>query len=120
VRSQGVPTYRLPDIAYHENKLRRGFELIVDVLGADHKDEFPDVKMGVEALGYNADGIHLLMNQFVSVKGQRMSTRAGRFTTLDELMDEVGADVVRFFMLQRDSSSHLEFDLDLALEQFGV
>ncbi|HUN22429.1 MAG TPA: arginine--tRNA ligase [Anaerolineales bacterium] len=117
VRSQGVPTYRLPDIAYHENKLRRGFELIVDVLGADHKDEFPDVKMGVEALGYNADGIHLLMNQFVSVKGQRMSTRAGRFTTLDELMDEVGADVVRFFMLQRDSSSHLEFDLDLALEQ---
>jgi arginyl-tRNA synthetase len=117
VRSNGEPTYRLPDIAYHLNKLHRGFDLIVDVLGADHKDEFPDVVRGVQALGYAGDNIHLLMNQFVSVKGEKMSTRAGRFTTLDELIAEVGADVVRYFLLYRDAKSHLEFDLELAKQQ---
>lgn len=117
VKSTGEPTYRLPDIAYHCNKLARGFDLIVDVLGADHKDAFPDVMRGLQALGHTASNIRLLMNQFVTVKGERMSTRAGRFTTLDALMDEVGADVVRFFLLMRSAESHLEFDLDLALEQ---
>ena len=117
VRSNGEPTYRLPDIAYHRNKLERGFELIIDVLGADHKDAFPDVVRGVDALGYDPSGIKLLMNQFVTVKGERMSTRAGRFTLLDELIDEVGADAVRFFMLMRAAETHLEFDLDLAREQ---
>lgn len=117
VRSNGVPTYRLPDIAYHVNKLDRGFDLAIDVLGADHKDAFPDVVNGVRSLGYNADGIRLVMNQFVTFRGERMSTRAGNFVTLDELVDEVGADVVRFFMLMRAAESHLEFDLDLALEQ---
>jgi arginyl-tRNA synthetase len=117
VKSTGEPTYRLPDIAYHKNKLDRGFKLIIDVLGADHKDAFPDVVRGVQALGYDASGIKLLMNQFVTMKGERMSTRAGRFTTLDDLVDEVSADVVRFFMLMRAADTHLEFDLDLALEQ---
>jgi arginyl-tRNA synthetase len=117
VKSTGEPTYRLPDITYHVNKLERGFDLIVDVLGADHKDAFPDVLRGVQALGYDPSGIKLLMNQFVTVKGERMSTRAGRFTTLDELIEEVGADVVRFFMLMRAAESHLEFDLELAKEQ---
>jgi arginyl-tRNA synthetase len=117
VKSTGEPTYRLPDIAYHVNKLQRGFDLIVDVLGADHKDAFPDVQRGVQALGYDPSGIKLLMNQFVTVKGEKMSTRAGRFTTLDELIEEVGADVVRFFMLMRSAESHLEFDLELAREQ---
>jgi arginyl-tRNA synthetase len=117
VKSTGEPTYRLPDIAYHVNKVKRGFDLIIDVLGADHKDSFPDVVRGIEALGYDGSGIRLLMNQFVTIKGERMSTRAGRFTTLDELIDEVGADVVRFFMLMRSAESHLEFDLELAKEQ---
>jgi arginyl-tRNA synthetase len=117
VKSTGEPTYRLPDIAYHVNKLERGFDLVVDVLGADHKDAFPDVLRGVQALGYDSSGIKLLMNQFVTVKGERMSTRAGRFTTLDELVEEVGADVVRFFMLMRAAESHLDFDLELAKEQ---
>jgi arginyl-tRNA synthetase len=117
VKSTGEPTYRLPDIAYHVNKLQRGFDLVVDVLGADHKDAFPDVLRGVQALGYDPSGIKMLMNQFVTVKGERMSTRAGRFTTLDELIEEVGADVVRFFMLMRSAESHLEFDLELAKEQ---
>jgi arginyl-tRNA synthetase len=117
VKSGGEATYRLPDIAYHANKIERGFALIVDVLGADHKDEFPDVVRGVQALGYDASGIRLLMNQFVTVKGGRMSTRAGKFIELDELVDEVGADVVRFFLLMRAAESHLEFDLELAKEQ---
>jgi arginyl-tRNA synthetase len=117
VRSNGEPTYRLPDIAYHANKLERGFKLVIDVLGADHKDEFPDVVRGVQALGYDASGIRLLMNQFVTIKGGRMSTRAGQFIELDELIDEVGADVVRFFLLMRAAESHLEFDLELAREQ---
>ncbi len=117
VRSNGVPTYRLPDIAYHANKLNRGFDLVVNALGADHKDEFPDVKLGVRALGMDDGKLDVLFNQFVTVKGEKMSTRRGRFTTLDELMDEVGADVVRYFMLMRDANSHLDFDLDLALEQ---
>ncbi|MEJ2707731.1 MAG: arginine--tRNA ligase [Anaerolineales bacterium] len=117
VRSNGEPTYRLPDIAYHRNKLERGFSLVLDVLGADHKDAFPDVVRGVSVLGYEASKIDVLFNQFVTVRGERMSTRAGHFTLLDELIDEVGADVVRFFMLMRSADSHLEFDLDLALEQ---
>ncbi|MBI3360776.1 MAG: arginine--tRNA ligase [Chloroflexi bacterium] len=117
VKSTGEPTYRLPDIAYHRNKLGRGFALVVDVLGADHKDAFPDVLRGVQALGLDPSGIQMLMNQFVTLKGEKMSTRAGRFTLLDELVDEVGADVVRFFMLMRSAESHLEFDLDLAKEQ---
>ncbi|MDP6792754.1 MAG: arginine--tRNA ligase, partial [Anaerolineales bacterium] len=117
VKSGGEPTYRLPDIAYHCNKLERGFDLVVDVLGADHKDSFPDVLRGVQALGYDGSGIKILMHQFVTVKGQRMSKRSGRFTTLDELIDEVGADVVRFFMLMRAAESHLDFNLDLAREQ---
>jgi arginyl-tRNA synthetase len=117
VKSTGEPTYRLPDIAYHRNKLQRGFALVVDVLGADHKDSFPDVLRGLQALGFDPAGIKMLMNQFVTVKGEKMSTRAGRFTLLDELIDEVGADVVRYFMLARSADSHLEFDLDLAREQ---
>lgn len=117
VKSSGEPTYLLPDIAYHQNKLDRGFALVIDVLGADHKDQFPDVQRGVQALGYDPRGLHILMNQFVTIKGERMSKREGRFTTLDDLIAEVGADVVRFFMLMRAAESHLEFDLDLAREQ---
>jgi arginyl-tRNA synthetase len=117
VKSTGEPTYRLPDIAYHCNKMERKFDLVVDVLGADHKDSFPDVLLGVKAMGYDADKIKLLMHQFVNIKGERMSKRSGNFIGLDELVDEVGADVVRFFMLMRASESHLEFDMDLAREQ---
>lgn len=117
VKSSGEPTYRLPDIAYHCNKLNRGFKLIVNVLGADHKEEFPDVLRGLQALGYDSSGVKLLMNQFVTVKGERMSTRAGNFILLDELIAEVSADVVRYFLLMRSANSQLEFDLDLAKEQ---
>tara|TARA_B100001123_G_scaffold450633_1_gene622599 strand:- start:6663 stop:8306 length:1644 start_codon:yes stop_codon:yes gene_type:complete len=117
VKSTGEPTYRLPDIAYHCNKMERKFDLVIDVLGADHKDSFPDVILGVKAMGYEADRIKMLMHQFVNIKGQRMSKRSGKFISLDDLIDEVGADVVRFFMLMRASESHLEFDIDLARDQ---
>jgi arginyl-tRNA synthetase len=121
VRSDGEPTYRMPDIAYHVDKLQRGFEFIVDLLGADHIAEFPDVMAGLQALGYPTDGIQLVLNQFVTVMrdGQvvRMSTRRANFITLDELIDEAGADAVRYFMLARSAESHMEFDLSLAVEQ---
>jgi arginyl-tRNA synthetase len=121
VRSSGEPTYRLPDIAYHADKLERGFDLIVTVLGVDHIAEVPDIANALRALGYDADRLRALVYQFVTLlrHGQvvKMSTRKANFVTLDELIDEVGADAVRFFMLMRSSESPIEFDLDLAKRQ---
>jgi arginyl-tRNA synthetase len=118
VRSTGEPTYRLPDIAYHVDKLERGFDLIVDVLGADHIAAVPDIVSAVRALGYDADRIRPLVYQFVTLIRQgelvKMSTRKAEYVTLDELLDEVGADAVRFFLLMRSSDAPIEFDLDLA------
>jgi arginyl-tRNA synthetase len=119
--SRPDPTYRLPDIAYHLNKLDRGFDLVVDVLGADHIDQFPDIRAAMNALGHDASRIQVLSYQFVTLlrHGQvvKMSTRKANYVTLDELIDEVGADAVRFFMLMRSSESPIEFDLDLAKRQ---
>jgi arginyl-tRNA synthetase len=121
VKSTGEPTYRLPDIAYHREKLRRGFGLVIDVLGADHVATYPDVLAGLEALGEDPSRIKVLIHQFVTIvqDGEvvKMSTRKANFVTLDELIDEVGADVVRFFFLMRGIGSHLNFDLKLAKEQ---
>ena len=120
VKSTGEPTYRLPDIGYHVDKVERGFNLIVDVFGADHIATFPDVLSGVEALGYRTSHIEVVIYQFVTLvrQGQpvKMSTRKARYVTLDDLMDEVGEDVTRFFFLMRSPNTHLEFDLDLARE----
>ena len=121
VKATGEPTYRLPDIAYHRDKLRRGFEFIIDVLGADHVATYPDVLAGIKALGYDESKIKVLIHQFVTIlqEGEvvKMSTRKANFITLDELVDEVGADVVRYFFLMRGIGSHLNFDLKLAKEQ---
>jgi len=121
VKSTGEPTYRLPDIAYHREKFCRGFELVVDVFGADHIATIPDVLAGVKALGYDPEKVKVVIHQFVTLMrdGQqvKMSKRLANFITLDELIDEVGSDAVRFFFLMRSISSHLEFDLDLAKEQ---
>lgn len=120
VKSSGEPTYRLPDIAYHLDKLARGFDLIVDVFGADHIATYPDVVRAVEALGGDAARIRVLVYQFVTlVRGGepvKMSTRKANYVTLDELIDEVGPDVVRFFFLMLSPTTHLNFDLDLARE----
>ena len=121
VKSSGEPTYRMSDIAYHWHKAERGFDLVVDIFGADHHATAPTVLMGVEALGYDPDFVHVLIHQFVTLiregKQVRMSTRRGHFVTLDELMDEVGPDAVRYFMLSRSGNSTIDFDMDLAVEQ---
>ena len=120
VKSTGEPTYRLPDIGYHIDKLDRGYSKIVDVFGADHIATFPDVVEGVRALGHDADRIEVVIYQFVTLVRSgapvKMSTRKATYVTLDELMDEVGEDVTRFFFLMRSPNTHLEFDLDLAKE----
>jgi len=121
VKSSGEPAYRLPDIAYHEDKLRRGFDLLVDVLGADHIDENVEVRAALAALGLDAEKVKPIIYQFVTLtRGGvqvKMSTRRAEYVTVDELLDEVGADAVRFFFLLRKADSHLEFDLDLAKKQ---
>src|SRR5690606_18697839 len=120
VKSTGEPTYRLPDIAYHVTKYERGFEKMVDIFGADHIATYPDVLEGVRVLGYDAAQIDVGIYQFVTlVRGGepvKMSTRKANYVTLDELMDEVGEDVTRYFFLMRSPNTHLEFDLDLAKE----
>lgn len=121
VKSTGEPTYRLPDIGYHRDKFRRGFEFIVDIFGADHIATIPDVLAGVRALGFDPDKVKVVIHQFVTLMrdGQqvKMSKRAANYVTLDELIEEVGPDAVRFFFVMRSVSSHLEFDLNLAKEQ---
>ena len=120
-KSSGEPTYRLPDIAYHVEKLNRNFDLIIDVLGADHHASFPDVVAGVKALGYDAEKINILLHQFVTLtkggKKIKMSTRKANYVTLDELRTEVGEDVLRYFFLMRSVNSHLNFEMDLAKKE---
>jgi arginyl-tRNA synthetase len=120
VKSTGEPTYRLPDIAYHANKLDRGFDLCIDVFGADHIATYPDVLNGIKSLGYDPDKVDVVVYQFVTLvkdgKPFKMSTRKANFVTLDDLMDEVGADVTRFFFLMRSPNTHLEFDIAQAKE----
>jgi arginyl-tRNA synthetase len=121
VKGSGEPTYRLPDIAYHREKFRRGYDLMVDILGSDHVATYPDVLAGLSALGLDAGKVKVLIHQFVTIvqNGEvvKMSTRKANFITLDELIDEVGADVVRYFFLMRSATSHLNFDLGLAKQR---
>jgi arginyl-tRNA synthetase len=117
----GEPTYRLPDIAYHIIKLNRGYDLLVDIFGTDHIDQYPDVSAGLKVLGYDSSKIQVLIQQFVNVikDGEvvKMSTREANFIPLDELIDEVGNDVVRYFFNMRNINSHMNFDLDVAKKQ---
>ncbi|MCK5331385.1 MAG: arginine--tRNA ligase [Candidatus Marinimicrobia bacterium] len=121
IKGSGEPTYRLPDMAYHRDKLERKFDLIIDLFGADHTDTYPDVLAALEALGYNIQSIKVLIHQFVTLvrSGEKvkMSTRKANFVTLEELVNLVGADVVRYFFIMRGMNSHLNFDLDLAEDE---
>jgi len=121
IKSSGEPTYRLPDIAYHREKIKRGFDWMIDIFGADHIATVPDVLAGVKALGYDDSKITVLLHQFVTLtrdgKQVKMSTRKATFITVDELLDEVGVDVARFFFMMRKPDSQLEFDLDLATKE---
>ncbi|HSP89033.1 MAG TPA: arginine--tRNA ligase, partial [Ignavibacteriaceae bacterium] len=121
VKSTGEPTYRLPDIAYHKTKYDRGYDLIVDLFGSDHNATYPDVVAGIKALGYNPDKMKVLIHQFVTIMSDgevvKMSTRKSNYITLDELIEEVGSDVVRYFFNMRNISSHMNFDLGIAKKQ---
>lgn len=121
IKSTGEPTYRFPDIAYHITKYERGYDLIVDLFGSDHNATYPDVMAGLEALGFDANKMKVLIHQFVTITQDgeivKMSTRKANYITLDELINETGKDVVRYFFNMRNISSHLNFDLTLAKKQ---
>ncbi|MEI7933440.1 MAG: arginine--tRNA ligase [Chlorobiaceae bacterium] len=121
IKSSGEPSYRLPDIAYHITKYERGYDMIVNVFGADHIDEYPDVLEALKILGYDTERIKIAINQFVTttVDGQtlKMSTRKGNADLLDDLIDDVGADATRLFFIMRGKDSHLNFDIELAKKQ---
>jgi arginyl-tRNA synthetase len=118
VRDNGQTTYFASDIAYHMNKLDRGFEQIINIWGADHHGYIPRVKAAMQALGADETKLKVLLVQFaVLYRGEervQMSTRSGEFVTLRQLRDEVGKDAARFFYVMRKSEQHMDFDLKLA------
>lgn len=117
-RENGQYTYFASDIAYHMNKLDRGFDQIIDIWGADHHGYIPRVKAAILALGADANKLKVLLVQFATLyRGEekvQMSTRSGEFVTLRQLRDEVGKDAARFFYVMRRSEQHMDFDLQLA------
>jgi arginyl-tRNA synthetase len=121
IKSTGEPSYRLPDIAYHLTKYQRNFDVIVNVFGADHIDEYPDVIEALKILEKDTSRIKIAINQFVTttVDGQsvKMSTRKGNADLLDDLIDDVSADATRLFFIMRSKDSHLNFDVELAKKQ---
>jgi arginyl-tRNA synthetase len=120
-RSTGEPSYFASDIAYHLNKVERGFERLIDVWGADHHGHVARMHAAFEALGAPKDAMELIIMQFVNLieRGERasMSKRRGEFVTLDDLIAQIGVDAARFFMLQRSHDTMVDLDLDLAREQ---
>lgn len=118
IRDNGVPTYFASDIAYHDNKFRRGFETVINIWGADHHGYIPRMKAAVAALGYDPQRLEVLILQMVSLYqgGElvKMSKRTGQGVTLAELIEEVGCDAARYFFIMRSLDSQLDFDLDLA------
>ena len=122
MRSNGIPTYVVPDIAYHYNKLvTRGFDKAIDVLGADHHGYVPRLKAALTALGVDASKLDVVLMQMVFVmrNGQvaKLSKRSGKAITLVTLLEEIPIDAARFFFNLREANSHFEFDLDLAVEK---
>ncbi|MBW1981953.1 MAG: arginine--tRNA ligase [Deltaproteobacteria bacterium] len=121
VRANGMKTYFASDLAYHLDKYERGFDLVIDLWGADHHGYVPRMQAGVQALGRKPEDLKLLLVQLVNLlrrgKQVAMSTRAGEFVTLREVIDEVGRDAARFTFLTRRSDSPLDFDLELVKEK---
>jgi arginyl-tRNA synthetase len=121
VRDNGQTTYFASDIAYHMQKLERGFDRVIDVWGADHHGYVPRVKAALTALGDDASRLDVLLVQFAILyrggEKAQMSTRSGEFVTLRELREEVGDDAARFFYVLRKCEQHMDFDMDLAKSQ---
>ena len=121
IKNDGTYTYLTPDIAYHEDKLRRGFDKLINIWGADHHGYIPRMKAAIEALGYDRDTLEVEVAQMVQLykDGEKfkMSKRTGKAVTLRELVEEVGLDAVRYFFAMRSADSQMDFDLDLAISQ---
>jgi arginyl-tRNA synthetase len=121
VKGDGSPTYTLPDIAYHRDKFARNFDVLINVLGADHLHQAKVVAWGLTALGLPAERLHVIFIQMVKTmrNGQefKISKRAGIFDTLDDLIDMTSADAIRYHMLARTPNTHLTFDVDKVVEQ---
>ncbi|UPM54269.1 arginine--tRNA ligase [Gottfriedia acidiceleris] len=119
IKSDGTYTYLTPDIAYHRDKLSRGADKLIDILGADHHGYIPRMKAAIQALGYNADTLEVEIIQMVQLyqdgEKVKMSKRTGKAVTLRDLMEEVGTDATRYFFAMRGCDSHLDFDMDLAV-----
>jgi len=121
IKNDGTYTYLMPDIAYHEDKLFRGFDKLINIWGADHHGYIPRMKAAIEALGYGNDTLEVSVVQMVQLykDGEKfkMSKRTGKAVTLRELVEEVGLDAVRYFFAMRSGDSQMDFDLDLAISQ---
>ncbi len=121
IRANGTVTYFASDIAYHHKKIERGFDLLVNIWGADHHGYLPRIRAALMAMGYDLERFKVLLTQLVHLKRKgkpiAMSTRAGKFVTLKEVLKEVGRDAARFMFLTRSIDSHLDFDLELAKEK---
>lgn len=121
VKSSGEPTYRLPDMAYHIDKIKRGYDLIVDIFGSDHGDTYKEVLYGVKSLGYDDSRIKVIIHQMVTFRmgdeSVKMSKRSDKVYSLDELIDDIGIDATQFFFIMRGANTHLDFDIELAKER---
>ncbi len=121
IKSDGTYTYVTADIAYHYDKLKRGYKRLINIWGPDHHGYIERMKAAIQALGYSRATLEVMILQYVALlrKGRqvKMSKRAGEFITMEDLVGEVGKDAARFFFLHRSPESHLDFDLDLAVEQ---
>ncbi len=121
IKNDGTYTYLMPDIAYHEDKLQRGFEKLINVWGADHHGYIPRMKAAIEALGYDRETLEVSIIQMVQLykdgEKMKMSKRTGKAVTMRELVELVGLDAVRYFFAMRSGDTHMDFDLDLAVSQ---
>lgn len=118
VKSSGEPTYRLPDIAYHIDKIKRGYDLIIDIFGSDHGDTYREVLYGIKSLGYDVSRIKVIIHQMVTFKtgseSFKMSKRSDKSYYLDDLIKDIGTDATQFFFVMRGANTHLDFDIELA------
>lgn len=121
IKNDGTYTYLTPDIAYHKDKLERGFDKLINIWGADHHGYIPRMKAAIQALGYGAEQMDVQIIQMVSLyqNGEKvkMSKRTGKAVTLRDLMEEVGIDATRYFFAMRSADTHLDFDMDLAVSE---
>ncbi|WP_110928294.1 arginine--tRNA ligase [Bacillus massiliglaciei] len=121
IKKDGSYTYLMPDIAYHRNKLERGFDKLINIWGADHHGYIPRMKAAIEALGYKRDQLEVEIIQLVHLykngEKMKMSKRTGKAVTMRDLIEEVGLDATRYFFAMRSADTHMDFDLDLAVSQ---